>query len=35
MMKIFTSNLNGGKQPATYGKGAKTIQSGRIADLQG
>jgi flagellar biosynthesis/type III secretory pathway chaperone len=35
MVKIFTQSINGGKGSATYGKNAQTVQSGRIADIQG
>ncbi len=34
MIKIFSSNLNGG-QAATYGKGLQKFQTGKIADMQG
>ncbi len=34
MIKIFSSNLNGG-QPATYGKGTQKFKTGKIADMQG
>lgn len=34
MIKIFSSNLNGG-QPATYGKGTQKLAMGKIADMQG
>ena len=36
MIKVYAQNINGGKPAATYGKtGKHTIQSGKIADLQG
>jgi flagellar biosynthesis/type III secretory pathway chaperone len=35
MIKVFSSNLNGGQQAATYTKGAQKFQSGKIADIQG
>ena len=35
MIKVFSSNLNGGRPAATYTKGAQKFQSGKIADLQG
>lgn len=35
MIKVFSSNLNGGRPAATYTKGAQKIQSGKIADMQG
>lgn len=35
MIKVFSSNLNGGRQAATYSRGAQKIQSGKIADMQG
>lgn len=35
MIKVFSSNLNGGIQSPTYSKGAQKFQSGKIADLQG
>lgn len=35
MIKVFSSNLNGGRQAATYSKGVQKFQSGKIADLQG
>ncbi len=35
MIKIFTTNLNGGKPEATYKKGAYQFKPGSIADIQG
>ncbi len=36
MIKVFTSNLNKGRQPATYSRhGMKKFESGKLADMQG
>jgi hypothetical protein len=35
MIKVFSSNFNGGQQEAIYKKGVQKIQSGKIADIQG
>lgn len=36
MIKVFSANLNQGRQPATYSRhGMKKFESGKLADLQG